>query len=103
MGPDVDLTILLVPINANMLHPIHALRRVTGVRHLVISFLAGVLATGPLVGAGLAQLKEVFIPRLVYRTGPYASSGIPVANGLVDYYTLLNERDGGRRKGAESG
>ena len=64
-------------------------------RRLVISFLAGILAAGPLVGTGLAQPKEVFIPLLVYRTGPYASSGIPVANGLVDYYTLLNERDGG--------
>jgi len=65
------------------------------VRRLVIGFLAGVLAAGPLAGAGLAQPKDVFIPLLVYRTGPYASSGIPVANGLVDYYTLINERDGG--------
>jgi len=37
----------------------------------------------------------MFIPLLVYRTGPYAPSGIPIANGFVDYFTLLNERDGG--------
>ena len=38
---------------------------------------------------------EQFIPMLVYRTGPYAPSGIPVANGFRDYYNLLNKRDGG--------
>ncbi len=38
---------------------------------------------------------EQFIPMLVYRTGPYAPSGIPVANGFRDYYSLLNKRDGG--------
>jgi branched-chain amino acid transport system substrate-binding protein len=42
-----------------------------------------------------AQPKEMFIPLLVYRTGPYAPSGIPIANGFVDYFKLLNERDGG--------
>jgi branched-chain amino acid transport system substrate-binding protein len=42
----------------------------------------------------LAQ-NEQFIPMLVYRTGPYAPSGIPVANGFRDYYTLVNKRDGG--------
>src|SRR5215831_9081850 len=42
----------------------------------------------------LAQ-NEQFIPSLVYRTGAYAPNGIPVANGIADYYTLVNERDGG--------
>jgi branched-chain amino acid transport system substrate-binding protein len=39
--------------------------------------------------------KEQFIPVLVYRTGVYAVSGVPYANGEVDYYKLINERDGG--------
>jgi branched-chain amino acid transport system substrate-binding protein len=39
--------------------------------------------------------NEQFIPMLVYRTGPYAPSGIPTANGFRDYYTLINKRDGG--------
>jgi len=39
--------------------------------------------------------KEVFIPLLVYRTGAYAPSGIPVANGYTDYLKLLNTRDKG--------
>jgi branched-chain amino acid transport system substrate-binding protein len=42
-----------------------------------------------------AQAKEIFIPLLVYRTGPYAPSGIPIANGFVDYFSMVNERDGG--------
>jgi branched-chain amino acid transport system substrate-binding protein len=35
------------------------------------------------------------MPLLVYRTGPYAPSGIPLANGFVDYFELINARDGG--------
>jgi branched-chain amino acid transport system substrate-binding protein len=47
------------------------------------------------VAGPLAQEKSMFIPLLVYRTGPYAPNGIPIANGAIDYFTLLNERDGG--------
>ena len=39
--------------------------------------------------------NEQFIPGLVYRTGAYAPNGIPFANGVADYFTLVNERDGG--------
>jgi len=52
---------------------------------------AGLAITAP----ALAQQNEQFFPMLVYRTGPYAPSGIPVANGFRDYYTMLNKRDGG--------
>ena len=38
---------------------------------------------------------ELVIPAIEYRTGPYAPDGIPLANGYADYYTMLNERDGG--------
>ncbi|HMH51237.1 MAG TPA: ABC transporter substrate-binding protein [Candidatus Acidoferrum sp.] len=62
---------------------------------LVITLLALAVALGPTAGPTLAQDKSVFIPLLVYRTGPYAPSGIPIANGFVDYFTMLNERDGG--------
>jgi branched-chain amino acid transport system substrate-binding protein len=60
-----------------------------------IGLLALALALGPLASGAAAQSKEVFIPLLVYRTGPYAPSGIPIANGFVDYFALLNARDGG--------
>jgi len=64
-------------------------------KRFTICFLAVILAIGRLAPAAAAQAKEVFIPLLVYRTGPYASSGTPVANGIIDYFTLINERDGG--------
>ncbi len=48
------------------------------------------------VGAGTAMAQnEQFIPRLVYRTGPYAPNGIPFANGYADYLDMINARDGG--------
>jgi len=40
-------------------------------------------------------LAELVIPSLSYRTGPYASGGVPLADGYADYFHLLNERDGG--------
>ena len=47
------------------------------------------------VGAPALAQGEQFLPSLVYRTGPYAPNGIPFANGVADYWTLINERDGG--------
>jgi len=41
-----------------------------------------------------AQDTQV-IPSLVYRTGPFAPGGISLADGYADYFTLINERDGG--------
>ncbi len=42
-----------------------------------------------------AYAAELFFPVFVYRTGPYAPSGIPIANAMRDYMKLLNIRDGG--------
>ena len=43
-----------------------------------------------------AQAQDsIYVPLLTYRTGPFAGSGIPIANGLHDYLSMLNERDGG--------
>jgi len=64
-------------------------------RSLVIVALALALGAGALVTTALAQGGSIFIPLLVYRTGPYAPSGIPIANGFVDYFQMINERDGG--------
>jgi branched-chain amino acid transport system substrate-binding protein len=63
-------------------------------RKLALGMLAAAILAGPLVIAK-AQAESIFIPVLVYRTGPYAPSGIPVANGFTDYYDMLNKRDGG--------
>jgi branched-chain amino acid transport system substrate-binding protein len=50
--------------------------------------LAAVMAAGP-------AMAELVFPSLSYRTGPFAAGGIPFADGYADYFTLLNERDGG--------
>jgi branched-chain amino acid transport system substrate-binding protein len=47
------------------------------------------------LAAPLLADGEQFLPSLVYRTGPYAPNGIPFADGVADYWTLINERDGG--------
>lgn len=39
--------------------------------------------------------SSLVVPLLSYRTGPFAGSGIPMANGTRDYLNMLNERDGG--------
>jgi branched-chain amino acid transport system substrate-binding protein len=63
-------------------------------RTLLIGLLAAAILAGPALTPAAAQ-NEIFIPQLTYRTGPFAPSGIPIANGFHDYWTLVNERDGG--------
>src|SRR5215469_14449340 len=64
-------------------------------RSLPTAAALAVLAYGIGVGAAAAAQLEQFIPRLVYRTGPYAPDGIPFANGYVDYLDMINARDRG--------
>ncbi|GGE52334.1 ABC transporter substrate-binding protein [Actibacterium pelagium] len=52
------------------------------------------LALGSVMAAAPVMADLVF-PSLSYRTGPYAAGGIPYADGYADYFTLINERDGG--------
>lgn len=52
------------------------------------------VALGAAVAASPA-LADLTFTALSYRTGPYAANGIPFADGYADYFTLLNERDGG--------
>src|SRR5262245_62984186 len=72
-----------MPMNGKTMTGIHV--------GIALAALAGALATA---APALAQ-NEQFIPNLVYRTGAYAPNGVPFANGIADYYTLVNERDGG--------
>ena len=60
----------------------------------VIAAAATSLCIGLWADGALAQ-NEQFIPRLVYRTGPYAPNGIPFADGYADYLDMVNARDGG--------
>ncbi len=52
------------------------------------------IATAAVMAAAPAMADLVF-PSLSYRTGPYAANGIPFADGYQDYFTLVNQRDGG--------
>ncbi len=57
-------------------------------KRLATMAVAAVMAAGPV-------MADLVFPSLSYRTGPYAAGGIPFADGYADYFTLLNERDGG--------
>jgi len=52
-------------------------------RIVLIGLLAVAVVFGPLAGLVAAQSQGIFVPLLVYKTGPYAPSGIPIANGFV--------------------
>jgi branched-chain amino acid transport system substrate-binding protein len=57
---------------------------------------AVVTAVGLFAAAPDARAEDsIYIPLLTYRTGPFSGSGTPIANGMHDYFTMLNERDGG--------
>ncbi len=64
-------------------------------KKLALTGLSAILGLSGLVATDAMAQNEQFIPMLVYRTGAYAPSGIPWANGFRDYYTLVNKRDGG--------
>lgn len=48
-----------------------------------------------IVAGASPVMADLVFPSLSYRTGPYAANGIPFADGYADYFTLLQERDGG--------
>ena len=55
------------------------------------------LATVALVtiAVSVPVAADLLFPSLSYRTGPYAAGGTPFADGYADFFTLMNERDGG--------
>jgi len=53
------------------------------------------LTVAPIMAPAAGAQDGIYIPLLTYRTGPFAGSGIPIADGMHDYLTMLNERDGG--------
>ncbi|WP_093095917.1 ABC transporter substrate-binding protein [Shimia aestuarii] len=57
-------------------------------KKVLVTAVAGLMAAAP-------AMADLVFPSLSYRTGPYAAGGIPFADGYADYFTLLNERDGG--------
>jgi branched-chain amino acid transport system substrate-binding protein len=60
---------------------------------LLLVLLAG--CKGGSTEARPAAAAEQFIPLPTFRVGAYASSGIPVWGGFIDYLTFINETEGG--------
>lgn len=63
------------------------------VKYLALAAAIGMGVSALAVPAGAQD--SIYVPLLTYRTGPFAGSGIPIANGMSDYLNMLNERDGG--------
>lgn len=63
-------------------------------KHLVLGAAAAATIGVPALLASAAA-QEIYVPLLTYRTGPFGGSGTPVANGMSDYFKMLNARDGG--------
>jgi branched-chain amino acid transport system substrate-binding protein len=60
---------------------------------VLASIAAAALALGQ--GPAHAQAKEQFVPANFYWVGPYAPGGSGIAGGMLDYFKMLNDRDGG--------
>ena len=60
-------------------------------KHLVLGL--AIVATIPTAFTTAGAADGLYVPLLTYRTGPFAGSGIPYANGLTDYLNMLNQRE----------
>ena len=58
------------------------------------TFSAAVVAA-TIMATAVPAMADLNFPMLSYRTGPYGPNGTEFADGYADYFTLLNERDGG--------
>jgi len=63
-------------------------------KKMTLAVVAAAALAAPAATAASAE-DQLYVPLFVYRTGPFAGSGTPSADGLNDYLALLNERDGG--------
>src|SRR5262245_11569540 len=59
------------------------------------SVLMAAVLVGPVSVTAVMAADAQFLPILGVREGAIRFTQIPVANGVIDYVTLLNERDGG--------
>jgi len=64
-------------------------------RHLLLAAAGIAVGVTGVTEAKRAYADDLFFPVMVYRTGAYAPSGIPQANGVRDFLEMLNKRDGG--------
>jgi branched-chain amino acid transport system substrate-binding protein len=64
-------------------------------RNTLLRTAAAVFAGALLLPAPSQAQDAIFVPLFTYRTGPFAGSGGPIADGMHDYLQMLNQRDGG--------
>jgi branched-chain amino acid transport system substrate-binding protein len=64
-------------------------------KHVVLGAAAACAVAVSVPASEAVAQDSIFVPLLTYRTGPFANSGIPIANGMHDYLAMLNARDGG--------
>src|SRR6266568_8839187 len=70
------------------------LRRRTSMKRSALTIAALVLAASGFSTTAIAQ-NEQFIPANFYWVGPYAPGGSGFGGGMIDYFAMLNARDGG--------
>src|SRR3954463_11370092 len=58
------------------------------------SLVVTLVAAAAVSASAIAQ-NEQFIPANFYWVGPYAPGGSGFGGGIIDYFAMLNERDGG--------
>ncbi|MGH8639310.1 MAG: ABC transporter substrate-binding protein [Burkholderiales bacterium] len=59
------------------------------------TFAIVLAVTAGFSGAVMAQAKEQFVPANFYWVGPFAPGGSGIAGGMIDYFKMVNARDGG--------
>ena len=64
-------------------------------KHIVLGVAVASLAGASVMASRAVAEDSIYVPLFSYRTGPFANSGIPIANGFSDYIHMLNARDGG--------
>ena len=64
-------------------------------KHIVLGVAVASLAGAAVMASNAVAEDSVYVPLFSYRTGAFANSGIPIANGISDYIHMLNARDGG--------
>ena len=58
--------------------------------------IGAAVALGTLISTvSMSFAEELLVPHLTYRVGPFAANGTMGANAITDYFTMLNDRDGG--------
>ena len=65
------------------------------VKHLALGAIVAVGFAATVMATKAEAQETIYVPLMTYRTGPFAGSGTPIANGMHDYLSMLNERDGG--------